>query len=407
MHKIGWLISGFAFVFAGCSGANWTNAGYLYRYAFWGIPHLISPSNDYTLFPSRPIATAPPAFAFATGPAGTMPATVEYRDGDSVKQVELDSLLDTTDTHAFIVIKDDQLLYEKYFNGSQRDSICMSRSVAKSFTSALVGIAIDEGAIRSVDDPITHYLPELTGRGFDQITIRNLLTMGSGIKFRLADLPWDEEPVAYMHPNLRAVLLNGLVAVEPPGESFHYNDYNTLLLGLVIERATHRTPSEYLEAKIWKPLGMEYPATWSIDSEQDGLELTHVALNARAIDFAKFGRLYLDDGTWNGTPVVSRAWVIESTTRDPNDNRPWQTYSPWRTIDGYYKYFWWGVTRPKGDYYFAAFGLWGQFIFVFPTQRMVIVRTAGNWSPGPTAWAQIVESIVDHSVRPTSQSTGG
>jgi len=222
---------------------------------------------------------------------------VKYYEGDALKSAALEELLPSTGTHAFIVIRDDELLYEDYFNGYQRDSICVSRSMAKSFTSALVGIAIQDSFIKSVDDPITNYLPELKGQSaFDSITIKNLLTMGSGIRYRLHDFPWDEEPVAYFYPDLTKLMLSDLKIVEPPGQSFHYNDYNTELLGLILKRVTHQTPSEYLQEKIWKPLGMEYPATWSIDSDEDGLELMYVLLNARAIDFAKFGQLFLNHG---------------------------------------------------------------------------------------------------------------
>jgi len=120
----------------------------------------------------------------------------------------------------FIVIREDKLPYEDYFNGYQRDSICVSRSLAKSFTSALVGIAIQGGFIKSVDDPVTNYLPELKGQeGFDTITIKNLLTMGSGIRYRLHDLPWDEEPIAYFYPHLTKLLLSDLTIVEPPGKA--------------------------------------------------------------------------------------------------------------------------------------------------------------------------------------------
>jgi CubicO group peptidase (beta-lactamase class C family) len=242
---------------------------------------------------------------------------VEYHEDDTLKHVALDELLRSTGTHAFIVLRDDKLLYEDYFNGYQRDSVCVSRSVAKSVTSALVGIAIQEGFIKSVDDPITSYLPELAEQGFASITIKNLLTMRSGIRYRLHDFPWDEEPIAYFYPDLTRLLLSDLTIIEPPGQAFHYNDYNTELLGLILRRVTHDSPSEFLQEKIWKPLGMEYPATWSIDSDQDGSELAFVLLNARAIDFAKFGLLFLHNGNWNGKQIVPEQWVIESTTSDP------------------------------------------------------------------------------------------
>ena len=379
------------------NAASWTDPGYLYRYIFWGIRGLGHKDLDYQLFPYHEIGNAPPAFHFTPGSAESIPTTVEYRDGDTVKRVALDDLLRSTGTHAFIVTRDDQLLYENYFNGYQRDSVCLSRSIAKSVTSALVGIAIADGFIRSVNDSITDYIPELKGQpGFDSITIRNLLTMGSGIRFRLQTMPWDEDPIAYFHPNLSGVLLSDLEIVEPPGQSFHYSDYNTELVALILKRATHRSLSEYLQEKIWKPLGMEYPATWSIDSFQDDLELAFVLLNARAIDFAKFGRLFLNNGNWNGNQIIPQRWVVESTTIDPSDRRQWETYPEFHPDGGYYKYFWWGYSRGADDYTFKALGTWGQFIFVSPKTRVVIVRTAGDWGIDAVAWQQVAEYIARH-----------
>ncbi len=192
----------------------WINGDYLSRWVFWGLRHQVSPSDDYKMFPYRTIDNAPPAYQFPHAAAGELPAEVEYKDGDSVKRVALDHLLESTGTHAFIVIKDGKLLDERYLNGYQRDSLCISRSVAKSFTSALVGIAMDEGFIKSVDDPIISYLPELKDRGFDAITIRNLLTMGSGIRYRISSLPWDEDALYYFYPNLRNLLLSAISISE-------------------------------------------------------------------------------------------------------------------------------------------------------------------------------------------------
>ncbi len=372
----------------------WLNGDYLYRYVFWGLRHQVSPSDDYRLFPYRTIDNAPPAYQFPRATAGSLPVAVEYKDGDAIKRVALDELLESTGTHAFIVIKDGKLLDERYLNGYKRDSICISRSVAKSFTSALVGIAIDEGFIKSVDDPISNYLPELKDRGFDSITIRNLLTMGSGIRYRISSLPWDEDALYYFYPDLRKLLLTDMEIAEPPGQALHYTDYNVGLLAIIVERTTHRTVSEYLQEKIWKPSGMEYPATWSLDSMQDGFELTHVALNARAIDYAKFGQLYLDKGNLNGRQIISERWVTESTAPDPNDHRPWETYPQWADAGGYYKYFWWGNSR-GADYSFEAIGRWGQFIFVAPRANVVIVRTAGDFGLGIEQWPQVFQYIAN------------
>jgi CubicO group peptidase (beta-lactamase class C family) len=123
----------------------------------------------------------------------------------------------------------------------------------------------------------------------------------------------------------------------------------------------------------------------------------YVLLNARAIDFAKFGQLFLDNGNWNGKQIIPARWVIESTTRDPNDNRPWETYSEFRDDGDYYKYFWWGRTFGADDYIFEAQGLWGQYIFVCPKTKVVIVRTASNWgSIGPGGWNQVMRYIATH-----------
>jgi hypothetical protein len=326
----------------------WTDPHYLYRYFFWGIPGEFSKSDDWKLFPYHTIETAPPAFHFKAGPPGLLPTTVEYYDGDTLERAALDELLPSTGTHGFIVIRDDQLLYEGYFNGYQRDSVCV-------------------------------------------------LTMGSGIRYRLHDWPWDEEPVAYFYPDLTKLLLSDLEIVEPPGQSFHYSDYNTELLGLILKRTTHQSPSAYLQEKIWKPLGMEYPATWSIDSDQDGLELMYVLLNARAIDFAKFGRLFLNHGNWNGKQIIPERWVTESTSRDPNDNRPWETYPDFRANHGYYKYFWWGRTFGANDNIFEAQGLWGQYIYVDPKTKVVIVRTGSKWGAiGAGGWNQVLHYIATH-----------
>ncbi len=399
------LASGLLFA-STASAAAWTQPGYLYRYFVWGAQFPFSPrSDDYRHYGSHTIDKAPDAFHFAPGNRDAVPDTVEYREGDTVKHVALSELLRTTATHAFIVIRDNQVLYEDYFNGFARDSVCTAWSVSKSVTSALVGIAISEGYIKSLDDPITNYLPELKGQGFDAVTIRNLVTMGSGIQYRLGFFPWDEFVLAGYYPNLRQLLLSDLEIMEPPGQSFHYNNFNVELIGMIFERTTHRRPSQYLEEKIWKPIGMEFPATWSIDSDADGFEITPILLNARAIDLAKFGRLYLNDGNWDGKQIIPGQWVVESTTRDPNDHRPWETFSRWQDGGGYYKYFWWGVSDEKGDYSYMGIGTYGQFIFVSPRTKVVIVRTADEDGIDPPYWREVFQHIAEHVDETYSRAT--
>jgi CubicO group peptidase (beta-lactamase class C family) len=397
------LAAGLLFAAAPASAASWTQPGYLYRYFVWGAQRVVSPrSDDYLSYGYHTIDIGPSAFHFAPADHDRIPATVEYSDAGVVKQTALDELLRTTGTHAFIIVRDNQVLYEKYFNGFARDSLCTSWSVSKSVTSALVGIAIADGFIKSIDDPITNYLPELKDQGFASITIRSLLTMGSGIQYRINFFPWDEFVLAGYYPDLRALLLTDLKIMEPPGQSFHYNNFNAELIGMILERTTGHAPSQYLQEKIWKPIGMEFPATWSIDSEQDGFEVTPILLNARAIDLAKFGRLYLDNGSWDGKQIIPQSWVADSTERDPNDRRPWETFPQWQDKGGYYKYFWWGISQENGDYSYMGIGTYGQFIFVSPRTRIVIVRTADEDGIEPLQWREVFQNIAEQ----ISQSYG-
>ena len=207
-------------------------------------------------------------------------------------------------TTALIFIQRDTIIYEKYFNGFSRDSYFHSQSVAKSFISFLIGGAIDDGFIKSVDDPITLYIPELLERDqrFQKISIRHLLEMRSGLEYNTSLIPftnihapWHDEAVGYYHPNVRELLLEKVKISSEPGNDFQYSNYNTSYLGLVIERATHLSVSEYLEQKLWSKI-MEYDALFTLDSKDSGFEYMPSRLIARAIDYARFGQLMLHEG---------------------------------------------------------------------------------------------------------------
>jgi len=279
----------------------------------------------------------------------------------------LEDYLDASGTTAFLVVHDDKLLYERYFDGYDERSMQTSFSMAKSFASALVEIAIDEGYIKSVDEPITTYIPELLkkDRRFKAITIRNLLTMSSGIKYEEGGfLPWSEEAddtKTYYSTNLRKLALNCRIEGKPD-EYFEYNNYNSLLVGLILERATGMHVARYMQEKLWKPMGMEADGSWSLDSTQDGFEKMESGVNARARDFARFGMLFAKEGNWRGEQLISREWVEQST-------RPDTSTDPTRD----YQYFWW-VTTPDSKNHFSAQGNYGQYIYVAPEKHLVIVR---------------------------------
>ena len=285
------------------AGATWAYAApepalFLARDIAWG------PSDvwDYQKFPTRLVNNASPAFHFQGNlqPELFQTMTIAYQQDGQRKQANLEALLKSSQTTSFLVIKDDALLFEGYFNGYNRDSIVTSFSMAKSVTSALIGVAIDEGRIGSVDDPIITYLPELRGKGLDDVTIRHLLLMASGIRYVSDDeisgpaalSPFSDDGLSYSYPNLRGQALSMPPDGKGPGAEFNYNNYNPTLLGIILERTTHMPVAQYLQEKIWQPLGMEYPPSWSLDSEASGFEATLCCVNGRAIDFAKFGLLF-------------------------------------------------------------------------------------------------------------------
>jgi CubicO group peptidase (beta-lactamase class C family) len=315
--------------------------------------------------------------------------TIEYREDNKTKKVLLDEFLQSNGTTAFIIIKNDTILYEKYFNGFARSSMITSFSISKSFLSALLGIAIEEGHIKSVDEHVTDYIPELKERGFQDISVRHLLGMSSGIKYTDSILPWKEKTKSYYWPDLRQLVLNAEIEGSP-GEHFKYNEYNPLVIGMLLERATHRPVSVYLQEKIWKAIGMEYPASWSMDSKKNGFEKMGSGINARAIDFAKFGRLYLHRGIWNGRQIVPEKWVVESTSMDAGahgkayygfyDRQLWKLFF---ARGGYYKFYWWGYRKESGYDFFAAGNL-GQYVYVCPDEDLIIVRFGRV--PGHVDW---------------------
>jgi CubicO group peptidase (beta-lactamase class C family) len=354
----------------------------------WGDASVL----DYLVFPSRELKAAGKAFHFDEKPQESrVPQVFERLEYFPGKRVEnLEAFLRKTETASFIVIKNDTILYEKYFNGYERDSIVTSFSVAKSFASTLVGIAIDEGRIGSVSDPITKYIPELGKRDarFTRITIRDLLLMSSGVRYE-EDAPYYDNRITYLEPDLRKAALEKTQIVDIPGKYWLYNNYHPLLIGMILERVTGKTVAEYLQEKLWSPLGMEYPGSWSIDSEKDSFEKMESGINARAIDFAKFGRLFLNQGHWQGKQIVSEAWVEQATQPEEKPSSYYQD-DPFFVAQGhYYKYFWWGSKRPTGRNDFYGAGNKGQYVYVSPQKNLIIVRNGIDFGLPSAQWVRL------------------
>lgn len=341
---------------------------------------------DYQKFENREIKAGDASFNFAENHKDNY---IESLFDERVAQSgfsSFDEWAELSRTTALIVIKNDTILYENYFNGFSRDSYFHSQSMAKSFIAFLIGAAIDDGLINSVDDAMTKYIPELKERDsrFEKISIKNLLEMRSGFKYNTSLLPylnihapWHDEAVGYYHPNVRKLLLQKVEIESEPGQDFEYNNYNTSFLGLIIERVTGKTVSKYLEEKLWSQI-MEYDALFSIDSKESGFEYMPSRLIARAIDYARFGRLFLNEGNWNGKQVISKEWVLKSTREDKSISR--EFYPDWLGTGcdhTYYSYQWWGNTNCDNDFHFFANGNLGQNIYVIPEKEVIIVH-CGN-----------------------------
>lgn len=326
----------------------------------------------------------------------------------------LDSVLAPTHTYSFLVIRNDSILYENYFQNIKPETQLPSFSVAKSVVSTLVGIALEEGKIKSLDEPITAYLPELKKRDprLEKVTIQHLLDMRSGVKsVENGQNPFSNLVKLAFSRNVNRLALKTKSA-KAPGEK-EYKSLNTQLLGLIVERATQQKLQSYLQAKIWTPLQMESDANWNTDAHQT--VRAFCCINATTRDFAKFGRLYLKKGNWNGQQIVSEAWVKSCTDpglmeeyggyknqwwsrpssrtfRDSSEALQFQQQTPYRSVlnarpsrDGRGKMY---RVAYRSSAFYAA-GVLNQFVFVHPTKNVVIVRMGRSWgnsSLGPDAF---------------------
>ncbi len=323
------------------------------RFVFYNFADI----NDHKKFPKRSVRQSPVTFHFPEAAKGKVPEALTFQG----KTYPFESFLKSNKTVAFLIIQDDSIHYEKYFKNYNKESIVPSFSMAKAVTSILIGCAIDDKLIQSVKEPVTNYIPELKKRNFEKVTIEHLLQMTSGLKFNEDYFnPFGDVATFYYGRDLRKSIRKMKLQSEP-GQKFEYLSGNTQLLGLVLERALKdKTITSYLEEKIWKPLGMEFDASWSLDRKKNGLEKTFCCINATAVDYAKIGRLYLNEGSWNGKQIVSRDWVAQSTRIDTTNGSSW-----------YYQYQWWLPTK-TGD--FMAQGILGQYIYVQPEKKLIIVR---------------------------------
>lgn len=341
---------------------------HILRFFYWNYADL----NDFKKFPSVEMKKGETTFRFAEPLAKTAFQIPKKFNPDN-DWPNFEDFIAAHKTVAFLVVRDDTLLYENYYDGYDDTSIIPAFSMAKSFVSALVGIAIEEGYIQSTNLPIIAFLPELKNPGMEKITIENLLNMRSGIDFNEGyNSPFADMAKYYYGTNLEKYIAK-LKVKEPPDKTYDYISVNTLLLSLILERATNIKINKYLEQKIWQPIGMESDGSWSVDSKKNQTVKSFCCINTVARDYARFGRLYLKKGNWEGKQIVSEKW-IERSTSVINDSRDSQGYPytyQWRTLES-------GA--------FFAKGIMGQYILVDPEKNLIFVRLGKDY--GDVNWAE-------------------
>ena len=342
---------------------------YVGRAIFWNFADI----RDAKKFQSRPVENGGTPFHFkeaATPIEPKIPAAYQKPGHDG-----LDAFMHDSKSLALLIIRNDTLLFERYDEPLDSATLHPSFSASKSYVSALVGIAIAEGKIGGVTDPIVKYLPELKNAGMEKITIDHLLQMRTGLKYNEGYFnPFGNVAKYYYGRNILKFIPR-LRPQEDPDQSFEYVSVATQLLGIIVERATGMKLEKHLQEKIWIPLGMESEATWSIDSKKYGMIKAFCCLNATARDYAKFGRLYLNKGNWNGQQIVPEAWVERSIT-------------PYTPGQKFYSTQWWLLKEHR----FAAIGFLGQYIVVDPVKKMVIVRLGKK--NGDVNWTGLLDEIL-------------
>jgi CubicO group peptidase (beta-lactamase class C family) len=341
------------------------------RYFWWNFADI----NDQKKFPSRPVLKAGETFFFSEiGSENQLKFSMTAEEKQSAGTDSFEQWMTKNGTVGFLVIRNDSLLYEKYFNGFEKNTSGTSFSVSKSFTSALIGIAISEGYIKSVDQPITDYLKHFKNPGFDKITIQHVLNMETGIKFNENYFnPFAEIARYYYGRHIERYVWN-LKIKQEPGKEYDYISVNTLLLSMILEEATGKKTEKYLEEKIWQKAGMEYDASWSTDKKNNGTIKSFCCINATARDFARFGRLYLNRGKHNGEQIIPEAWIDETLNVTLNPSHSTYHYQ-WRVL-------------PDSAYF--AMGVLGQFIYIDPSKNIIIVRLG----------KKIRKSAMDKTIRP-------
>ena len=341
-----------------------------------GIGAAVTFRNFDALFHTERVAARPEPWVLERAPVDLASLRYEFAGAS----YDLAHFLEHNRTNALLVLKDGKIVQEIYRNGADEQSRFISFSVGKSFTSSLVGLAVDRGLLPSLDVPVSTYVPKLKGSGYDGATVRDLMQMSSGVKMN------ENYDIHSSEPNLfaegiyqswfsEAVRFSDFAATleqaSPPGTVFNYNTFDTQVLGSVLEGATGQRFTEFLGEALWRPLGMESDLLMTMDSAGDDREaLAGGGYLMTLQDFGRFGQMMLNGGVADGRRIHPHAWVDEATQADPA--RPFLQVGA-IDDDGVrvgYQHQWW--LFPKGDY--SAEGVFGQYIYLMPRHKLVIVK---------------------------------
>ena len=325
----------------------------------------------YELFPTSNLAPSNNPSSFEIESMIELPNSFVYES----RSVDVNEYLDRTDVSALLILKDGKIRYENYWLTGGREVKWISMSVGKSFVSALVGIALDQGHIKSIQDPVTIYVPQLKDSAYDGVSIKDILQMSSGAS-------WNEDygdPNSDINRSVRIFALGGsldefaasLTNENEPGTFNRYNSTDTQVLGMLLREATGTSVTEFMQKMLWDPIGAEDNAYWLLDSEN--MEVAYGGLNATARDYAKLGELYRLRGRMNNKQIIPEKWVDESVRPDAPHLMPGE--NPMSDYPLGYGYQWW-IPDESGDY--MAIGVYNQFIYVSPKNNSVVVQLAAN-----------------------------
>ncbi len=341
---------------------------------FTGKPQYKNFSRFKEMLPVSRMAASSTPYQFADGQTIALPATYAFEG----EERSSDNFLTETDTSAVLVLKDGEVRHELYRLTGGRDVQWISWSVAKSFVSALVGIAVAEGHICGIGDPISDYIGVEPGSAYDGVRIKDVLQMSSGARWN-EDYTDTGSDVHRLAAAMAGVMpLDAFVATmvheAEPGTICRYNSGDTQALGGLLVRATGRSLTEYMREKLVEPLGFESDAYWLIDGV--GMEMAFAGLNVTARDFAKLGELYRNHGRWDGKQIVPETWVHASVRADAPPHQPGQPILADHPLDLGYGYQWWLPNGDRGE--FSAIGIYNQLVYVDPSRGVTIVKLSAN-----------------------------